>query len=305
MEHRARVVPSGSAGARNGLGAICARALLAATPQARRPGMALWLLGPGPSGPDGRDDSAWRSRRSREVFVRDVLAPYLAPEQDLLDVGCGPGYLARAVAGRVWSVSAIDISRGALACARVLNPALNIDYRTPRQFFESGRRVDVAVCLALAEQLDDHDLSAMLTSVRAVLRPGGHLLMQVAVDEPDDGLAAGPGARGEGDSRVRGGTPARPGPGTRRRSGPHRTVRTRARAARLVEWAGFTHVEIITAAVPQVENPEGAETLEGTGRLDGDGVVRRLLVARRPLGAPAGHQGAGLEQACEERAASA
>ncbi|WP_020572573.1 class I SAM-dependent methyltransferase [Parafrankia discariae] len=252
--------------------------LLAVTPPARRPGMALWLLGPGPSGSDGRDESAWRSRRSREVFVRDVLAPYLAPEQDLLDVGCGPGYLARAVAGRVWSVAAIDISRGALACARVLNPALNIDYRTPRQFFESGRRVDVAVCLALAEQLDDQDLSAMLTSVRAVLRPGGRLLMRVAIEEPD-GRPDGVPAR-----------PVRPGPDSRRRSGPYRAVRTGAQAVRLVEWAGFTQVEIVTTTVPGIESPEGAGSTEA---LDDDGALRRLLVARRPLDAPADRRDAG------------
>ncbi|SQD97019.1 Methyltransferase type 12 [Parafrankia sp. Ea1.12] len=244
-------------GGRTFLGARWVRALLALTPPARQPGLALWLLGLAPHYFRGRDrgGEAHRNRVSRELFVRDVLAPFLAPEQDLLDIGCGPGYLARAVAGRVWSVTAVDVSRGVLACARVLNPAVNIDYRTPREFFGSRRRVDIAVSLAVAEHLGDGELSAMLSSVRPTLRPGGRLLLRVAVADSD--------TSGEGVPPSAG-----PAPGLWGRYALRIHPRTRDHLVGLVERAGFSDVEL--------------HALGTLTDLDDGLAARHLLVATRP-----------------------
>ncbi len=183
------------------------------------------------------------------MFVRDVLEPYLAPEQDLLDVGCGPGYLARAVAGRVWSVEAVDLSRGVLACARVLNHAVNIDYRTPREFFGSGRRVDIAVSLTLATQLDDEDLSALLTSVWTSLRPGGCLVLRASVSGPAGGRPRQPTVRLAATPPVPPPPPAPPppaGPAARPRGRyrPEHHPREAGHLVELVELAGFGDVRL-------------------------------------------------------------
>ncbi|WP_242423680.1 bifunctional 2-polyprenyl-6-hydroxyphenol methylase/3-demethylubiquinol 3-O-methyltransferase UbiG, partial [Frankia sp. EI5c] len=175
---------------------------------------------------------------------------------------CGPGYLARAVSGRVWSVAAVDVSRGVLACARVLNPAINIDYRTPREFFGSGRRVDIAVSLTMASRLGDDELSALLSSVRASVRPGGRLVLQAALPDPrptaDLGSSPAPesdpesGAGPEPGLELRSARPA--GRSERRRAVRGGGLRNRyldphhPRAAehlvRLIERAGFADVEL-------------------------------------------------------------
>ena len=111
--------------------------------------MAAWLLTTSLRRPFRRGGDLAALRRAREVFARDALALYLLPEQDVLEFACGPGYLARALSGRVWSVTAVDDSPGVLACARVLNPAPNISYRTFQSFLRSGRRVDVVVSTAM------------------------------------------------------------------------------------------------------------------------------------------------------------
>ncbi|WP_018640429.1 class I SAM-dependent methyltransferase [Parafrankia elaeagni] len=238
-------------GGRTFLGARWVRLLLAVTPAPRRPGLALRLVGLAAHHPRGQrpDRSAHRDRGAHDMFVRDVLEPYLAPEQDLLDVGCGPGYLARAVAGRVWSVEAVDLSRGVLACARVLNHAVNIDYRTPREFFGSGRRVDIAVSLTLATQLDDEDLSALLTSVWTSLRPGGCLVLRASVSGPAGGRPRQPTVRLAATPPVPPPPPAPPppaGPAARPRGRyrPEHHPREAGHLVELVELAGFGDVRL-------------------------------------------------------------
>jgi len=81
-------------------------------------------------------------------------------------------------------VYALDISPGVLACARVLNAAPNITYATPDAFTASGRQVDLAYSIAVAQHLSDDVLRQVLGSLRTWLRPGGRLLMHVVLDAP-------------------------------------------------------------------------------------------------------------------------
>ena len=64
---------------------------------------------------------AERNRRSRQALAEALIVPHLSLRARVIDYGCGPGYMARAVAEAADHVDAIDISRGVLACARALN----------------------------------------------------------------------------------------------------------------------------------------------------------------------------------------
>jgi SAM-dependent methyltransferase len=191
VERRLRSVAGfvlATAGAQNFLGARWVPALVAVTPTRHRQQVALRLLALSPHyfQPDehDRDAAAERNRRTRQILASDLLGRYLHPDDDVLDVGCGPGYLAAAVAPRVHTVTAVDVSRGVLACARVLNPAPNLEYLTVEEFRRSGRDVDVVYCIAVAQHLTDEVFARALRDWHAALRPGGRLLVHVVVDDP-------------------------------------------------------------------------------------------------------------------------
>lgn len=69
-----------------------------------------------------------RNAASRRELRDKLLARHLRPEMTVLDFGCGPGFLAKAVSPHVRRVLACDVSRGVIACARQLNHAENIEY---------------------------------------------------------------------------------------------------------------------------------------------------------------------------------
>lgn len=66
--------------------------------------------------------------KSREGIYEKILEPYLKESFIVLDYGCGPGFLAKATAPHVKKIYAVDISAGALACAKIINSAENIEY---------------------------------------------------------------------------------------------------------------------------------------------------------------------------------
>lgn len=168
-----------SRGSQNFLGAPWVERLLRTAPSSSRESIALWLISLSPHYfYDGdRRAEADRNRTSREGLVRDLLMGYLAPTMLVLDYGCGPGYMASAVAPHVRQVEAVDVSHGVLACARVLNCSSNIIYETPFEASQRSEQIDLAYSFAVVQHLTDASLRAALTIVRERLRPGGTLLL--------------------------------------------------------------------------------------------------------------------------------
>jgi cyclopropane fatty-acyl-phospholipid synthase-like methyltransferase len=133
---------------------------------------------------DSREDESDRNRRSRAELVEDLLSSYLHPDMQVLDYGCGPGYWASAVASKVLTVEAVDISTGVLACADVLNGASNIEYETPVACARRTDTVDLAYSFAVVQHMPDVALTDTLAMLRRRLRPNGTLLVHFAL--PDD-----------------------------------------------------------------------------------------------------------------------
>jgi SAM-dependent methyltransferase len=129
-------------GSQNFLGARWVERVVDGAPESARERVALRFLALSPHYFYDRDlvAEASRNRQSRQILADGLVVPHLAPDARVLDYGCGPGYLAAAVAGQAAHVAAVDISRGMLACARVLNGRPNVTYQTPEQFRAGAAR---------------------------------------------------------------------------------------------------------------------------------------------------------------------
>lgn len=126
-----------------------------------------------------------RNRISRKGLTDQLLAPFLNVDTVALDYGCGPGYMAAAVARRVRYVEAVDISRGVLACASVLNAGSNIAYETPEEAANRSELIDLAYSFAVVQHLSDETFRAVLSMLKRRLRPAGSLVLHFVL--PMDG----------------------------------------------------------------------------------------------------------------------
>ncbi len=107
----------------------------------------------------------------------------LRPGENVLDVGSGPGFLAADMARAVGDsgrVRGIDISEAMIAisqrrCANMAHVAFQVGTATRLPFPESG--FDVAVSTQVYEYLNDTDVTAALSELYRILRPGGRTLI--------------------------------------------------------------------------------------------------------------------------------
>jgi SAM-dependent methyltransferase len=170
-------------GSQNFLGARWVEFAVNNCPPQARERVALRLLSLSPHyffDADIRGEHA-RNRQSRQILANTLIAPHLTEQAHVLDYGCGPGYLAAAVADKAAHVNAVDISRGVLACARALNGRPNISYQTPDELGRHSAEVDVAYSFAVAQHLRTPVLTRMLGIVGRQVRSGGVILLHFAV----------------------------------------------------------------------------------------------------------------------------
>jgi SAM-dependent methyltransferase len=174
-------------GSQNFLGARWVEYLVDNSPISVRERVAMRLLSLSPHYFYDRDirAEAERNRLSRIAIADALIAPHLTREMRVLDYGCGPGYMAHAVAGRARSVDAVDISRGVLACAKAINGGPNIRYMTLTEFRRQRRLSDLAYSFAVIQHLSRQSLVDMLGVLAGGVRAGGLVLLHFVVPDPD------------------------------------------------------------------------------------------------------------------------
>lgn len=124
------------------------------------------------------------ARRASELRRLEALVRLLRlrPDERLLDVGCGSGWLAarcQAAGGSVW---ALDLARLGVVAARRRFPGIaHFQVADVYHLPYAPACFDAAVLSEVVEHLED--MGAALAQVARVLRPGGRLLVSVPYRE--------------------------------------------------------------------------------------------------------------------------
>lgn len=115
----------------------------------------------------------------------------------ILDVGCGGGILAEAMAQRGAKVTGIDMGEAPLAVARLhqLESGVEVDYQqtTAEELAaEQPESFDVVTCLEMLEHVPDP--SSVITACARLVKPGGQVFFSTINRNPKSFLFAIVGA---------------------------------------------------------------------------------------------------------------
>lgn len=105
----------------------------------------------------------------------------------VLDVGCGGGILAEAMAQRGATVTGIDMGEAPLAVARLhqLESGVEVDYQqcTAEEIAEQRPgQFDVVTCLEMLEHVPDP--SSVIRACATLVKPGGHVFFSTINRNP-------------------------------------------------------------------------------------------------------------------------
>ncbi|MEJ7761419.1 MAG: class I SAM-dependent methyltransferase [Thermomicrobiales bacterium] len=111
--------------------------------------------------------------RKRVLYIAAHTEPGTA-----LDLGCGTGTLARAVAAEGYRVTGLDPSRGMLGVLRRLTPGASAVTGSGTDLPFGNDSFDLAYCVAVMHHVAEADaVRETLAEMVRVTRPGGHILV--------------------------------------------------------------------------------------------------------------------------------
>jgi 2-polyprenyl-6-hydroxyphenyl methylase/3-demethylubiquinone-9 3-methyltransferase len=121
----------------------------------------------------------------RVAYIERQAGPLAG--KTVLDIGCGGGILAEALAGRGARVTGIDMAEMSLEVARMhlLESGLEIDYQlaTAEDFAaRHGGEFDLVTCLEMLEHVPDP--ASIVAAAARTLKPGGKLLLSTLNRNP-------------------------------------------------------------------------------------------------------------------------
>ncbi len=139
----------------------------------------LWLHNPEQFSPDNSFMETERLARTQHF-----LKPYLdAPEQRIVDLGCGWGTLALSIAKKGAYVDALDIANNAI---RRLKPDLPDTMQLHCQALPhttlEDRAYDVVICCDVIADLDRMDRRLLVAELQRLVKPGGIIVCSTPLD---------------------------------------------------------------------------------------------------------------------------
>lgn len=100
--------------------------------------------------------------------------------KSILDIGCGPGVLAKPLAGAGCDFFGIDIAPEMIAVCKADDSLRSFSFEAtdPVGFLERNPEMtfDAVTCMGLFEYLTDDYTAALMGAIRGALRPGGQLI---------------------------------------------------------------------------------------------------------------------------------
>jgi SAM-dependent methyltransferase len=123
---------------------------------------------------------------SRRDIYQKVFAKHLEKEFTVLEYGCGPGFLAKAVSPHVKKIYACDISTGVIKCAEILNKGENIEYLVANNEGLSkikDESLDAVISFAVIQHLTDEIFELVLENCRRKLKKDGKIIFHIQLND--------------------------------------------------------------------------------------------------------------------------
>lgn len=121
----------------------------------------------------------------RSTEMARQISPFLSPGSQVLDYGCGPGYIIEKLMQRGFRVAGLDFSTETLNGVRNRFAQVS-EFQgayTLQQLHEAGVRFDAATVLEVVEHLYDPQLQDLMQTLKSLLKPGGTVVISTPNEE--------------------------------------------------------------------------------------------------------------------------